>query len=70
MPRLSFTDQLRRSIIESGCTQAELRKATGLDRGAISRFLSGQLLLREESLNKVAEYVGWQLTVKPRKRKD
>jgi transcriptional regulator with XRE-family HTH domain len=63
----SFTDQMRQLFIESGCTQAELRKATGLDRSAISRFVNGERQLRPESLNKVAEYLGWEIHVKKRK---
>jgi transcriptional regulator with XRE-family HTH domain len=57
MPK--FTDQLRKLFADSGYTQAELRKATGLDRATISRFVSGERFLSPKHLDAVAEFLGW-----------
>ncbi len=68
MARKTFTELVRQLFINSGCSQAELRKATGIDRATISRFVSGRQFLSPDTLDKVAEYLGWEPIVKRKKR--
>lgn len=57
----SFTDQIRRLYKESGLTGKELQKITGLTRTAVWRFENGERFLSEETLNKLATHLGWEI---------
>jgi hypothetical protein len=64
-----FTEQIYRLYFESGCTQAQIRHATGLDRAIISRFVNRTGFLSPKALNLIADYLGLEVRVNPRKRK-
>lgn len=68
MPRQTpFTEQVRKLFLASGYSQVELQNATGLDRGTVSRFANGKQFLGPDSLNKVAEFLGLEVTMKDKK---
>ena len=48
-------DRLREAMREAGKTQADLVRATGLNRGTISRYLSGAVEPRHEATHKLAQ---------------
>lgn len=53
--RVALTkDRLREAMQEVGKTQADLVRATGLNRGTISRYLSGAVEPRHEATHKLA----------------
>lgn len=64
----TLTEQIREAANGSGLSQAELREATGIDRGALSRFLAGRDALGRESLDRLAAALGLELRA-VRKRK-
>jgi len=66
-----LSDQLRRIIAESGLSRYELARRSGVEQSALSRFVNGQRGLTTESLDRLAEALGLELTVKrpARKRK-
>ncbi len=64
-----FSDELRKLLAECGLSHYRIRKDTGLDRATISRFASGKAFLSMEAMDVLADYLGWQVTVYPRKRK-
>jgi transcriptional regulator with XRE-family HTH domain len=64
----SMSDTLKRAIRESGKTVYEICKATGLDKGAMSRFLSNTTDLRLESIDKLCTFLGLELTPKSKRK--
>jgi transcriptional regulator with XRE-family HTH domain len=68
MPRkILFCDRIRTLFIESGYSRADLQKATGLDRSAVSRFVRGERFLSETALNAVAEFLHLEVSIKRKK---
>ena len=53
--RKGIIDQLRQAARDSSMSQNDLAHATGLDKGAVSRFVSGKRGLSMESLDAIAD---------------
>lgn len=51
-------DRLREAMAETGKKQADLMRETGLDRGAISSYLSGKYEPKQKAINKLAVALG------------
>lgn len=51
-------DRLREAMQEAGKTQADLVRDTGLNRGTVSRYLSGAVEPRHEATHKLAVALG------------
>ncbi len=62
-----MSDPLRRAIIESKIPLLQIEQATGVHRASISRFISGKRSLHLDVADKLAAYLGLELTSK---RKD
>lgn len=58
----SFSDEIRDAIRESPYTQYAICRATGLDKGALSRFVSGERGLELANVDKLAEFLGLHVT--------
>lgn len=56
--RVSLVDQIRRHAERSDLSRAEICKRTGIDKAALSRFISGERGLSIESLNALAACLG------------
>ena len=56
--KLSLSEQVRRAIQDSGKTQYRIAKESGVDKGALSRFMSGERGLTLESLDRLTDYLG------------
>jgi plasmid maintenance system antidote protein VapI len=67
MSTTSITDQLRRTIVESGIAHQQLERETGVSRMSIGRFVSGQRSLRLDMADRLAAYFGLELTERRRK---
>ena len=74
--RLKLTDQVRQAVDESGKSRNAIAKATGIDKGALSRFMSGKRGLSLTTLDVLGEVLSLRISVegpgttKPRRRKD
>ena len=67
----SVTVTLRTALERCGQTRYAVSKATGIPESTLSRFVAGAKPLRGENIDKLAEYLGLELTSKPGKaRKD
>jgi transcriptional regulator with XRE-family HTH domain len=64
----TISDTLKRAIRTSGKSVYEICKATGLDKGAMSRYLSGTTDLRLESVDKLCKCLGLELTPKVKRK--
>jgi transcriptional regulator with XRE-family HTH domain len=62
-----FTDQLKRAIRESGMSRYALSKATGVDQGTLSKFLSGQRSISLDSVDKLVDVLGLTLTAQKKR---
>jgi Cro/C1-type HTH DNA-binding domain len=69
MPHLvSFDDQLRAAIKESGVSRYRISKDTGLAQSNLSTFMSGKAGLSLDSIVKLVEYLDLSI-VSPKTRK-
>jgi transcriptional regulator with XRE-family HTH domain len=66
-----LTRELKRIMAESGITEYEIAKRSGLDKGALSRFRTGERSLNLESVDKLAAVLNLELrqTRKPKQPK-
>lgn len=53
--KTKLAERLRQALRESGKKQADLVRETGLDRGAISSYLSGKYEPKQKALYKLAQ---------------
>lgn len=61
----SFSDQIRAAIRNSGHTLTAIYKATDVPASNLSRFMNGHSGISLESLDRVAKYLGLEVTAKP-----
>lgn len=54
-PKATIAERLREAMRMSGKTQADLVRETGLDRGAMSRYLSGKYEPKQKALYTLAQ---------------
>jgi hypothetical protein len=67
---LKFTDEIRAAIENCGITRYRIAKDTGIDAAALCRFIHGQVGLSMDSLDKLAEYIGFHIELdKPKTTK-
>lgn len=52
---MSFSEQLKKAMLERNMTQAELSALTGIGKSSISQYISGKNEPKELALNKIAE---------------
>ncbi len=55
-----ITDSLCRAIRESGLSQAEIAKQSGVDQGQISRLLLGKRSITLETADRLASVLNWR----------
>ncbi len=55
-------DQLRQAVLSCGQSQADICRATGIDKTALYRFLVGERGVSMEVMNTLGEYLGLRLT--------
>ncbi len=67
LPKL--TSEIKRAMLECGETRQSICRATGLDPAALSRFANGKLGLSVESIEKLADHLGLEIIVRPKRRK-
>ncbi len=68
-PPETLTDQLRRIIAESGKTLGQISRDTGIDKSALSRFLSGERGVSAAVLDMLGDYLGLRFTRRPNRTK-
>lgn len=67
MKKRPFTESLKRAITESGLSNVELERATGIQRASLWRFMVNERTLRLDRADTLAEFFG--LTVNTPKAK-
>ena len=61
MSAKTFTDEIRRSVDMSGMSRYQICKDLDIDQATMSRFMSGERFLREDTLNKLAKLLDLHL---------
>jgi transcriptional regulator with XRE-family HTH domain len=70
MPRkVPLSDQLRAAVENSGLTRYRICQETGIDKGSMSRFMSGAAGLSFESLDRLADLLDLRISTSPKRRK-
>ena len=60
----SFTEQLRKAVLNCGMTRYAIFKATGIPQSQLSRFVHGGGGLSIESIDELCEFIGAELVLK------
>jgi DNA transposition AAA+ family ATPase len=70
--RMTFTDELRKAIEESGLTRYAIWQATGIDQGSLCKFMQGERGLGMDSIDKLADLLGLHIVAdaKPTRTKE
>ncbi|HEX4143775.1 MAG TPA: helix-turn-helix transcriptional regulator [Pirellulales bacterium] len=68
--RPTISDQLREAIAQSELTRYEIWKRSGVDQGALSRFVNGKQSLTLDIVDKLADVLGLKLVSNLPKAKD
>lgn len=68
--RPTISDQLRGAIQGSGLTRYELWKRSGVDQGALSRFVNSKQSLTLDVVDKLADVLALELVSGASKKKD
>lgn len=59
-----MTDQIRQLVRDCGVKPAEVARQTGIDKTALSRFLSGERFLSPASLDQLGEFLGIEIVAR------
>jgi transcriptional regulator with XRE-family HTH domain len=65
-------ERLKKAIRDTGLTQRELSRVTGIDETLISRFVRGQRGMSFETIDRLMDALGLEIVIRPRRppRKD
>jgi hypothetical protein len=66
----TFTDQLRRAVIDSGVSRYRISVESGIAESVLSRFVRGERGLNSDSIDRLMECLGLEIRPRRRKRKD
>lgn len=61
-------DTMRKAIEASGKTRYVIHKATGIDQGQLSKLMKGQAGLSLDSLEKLADFLGLEIILRPKRK--
>jgi hypothetical protein len=70
MENSTFTDQLRRAVLDSGMTRYRISQEAGIAESVLSRFVRGEQGLNSDSIDRLMTYLELEIRPKRRKRKD
>jgi len=62
-------DAIRKAIKAGGVTRYRIAKDTGVSQSQLSRLMIGERGLSIEALERLADYLGLRIVLKPKRRK-
>ena len=62
-------DQIRRAIATSGKTEYRIAKEAGIAQSQLSRLGSGERSLTVETVEKLADCLGLEIIIRPKRRR-
>jgi transcriptional regulator with XRE-family HTH domain len=66
---MSIADEIKAVMEAKDLTVYRVWKDTGIDQGALSRFFSGERSFVADTLIRLLDYLGYDLTIRRKKRK-
>jgi hypothetical protein len=66
---LPLTDQLRQAVLNCGQSQYAICKATGIDKTALYRFVTGERGVSMEVMNTLGDYLGLRIVADKSQKK-
>ena len=67
--KVLLSDQIRAVVEKSDLSRYRICKETGIDKGAMSRFMSGDVGLSLDSLDRLADLLDLRISTSPKRRK-
>lgn len=61
--RVAFSDQIRQAVAGCGQLPLHIARETGIDKSTLSRFLSAERGLPMKTLDRLADYLGMNVTI-------
>ena len=65
-PKPILTNMLKTAIKQSGLTYYRIAKITGIDEANLGRFMRGEISIRLDKADMLAEYLGLRLVADPK----
>lgn len=65
----SILEQIRRAILASGQTRYRISQETGVGEPQLCKLMKGQAGLSVESLERLAEYLGLEIVIRPKRKR-
>lgn len=62
-------DAVKKAIETSGKTKYRIAKESGVTAGQLTRLMSGERGLSVQNLEQLADYLGLEITIKPKRRR-
>jgi transcriptional regulator with XRE-family HTH domain len=66
--KASFSDELRKAVLNSGMSRYSISLKTGIAQSTLSKFVNGERGISLESVDKLIDILG--LEIRPRRRKE
>jgi transcriptional regulator with XRE-family HTH domain len=64
---MSLAEQIKAVMEKQGVTAYRISKETGVDQASLSRFFSGDGMMLVERLNKILDYLGYELSIRKKR---
>lgn len=61
-----LVDAIRRAVEASGKTRYRIAKESGVSAGQLSRLVNGERGMTVETIERLADYLGLQITIEPK----
>jgi transcriptional regulator with XRE-family HTH domain len=62
-------NMMRKAMETSGQSRYRISKETGIAESVLSRFMSGETALTVETVERLADYLGLEIVLSPKRRK-
>jgi transcriptional regulator with XRE-family HTH domain len=63
-----LTDAIRTAVGQSGQRPSAIARGAGVHRSQLSRLLSGQCGMSVDTIERLADYLGLQITIEPKRK--
>ncbi|MCC6679455.1 MAG: helix-turn-helix transcriptional regulator [Phycisphaeraceae bacterium] len=63
-------DVLRKRIERGDVSRYQIARDTGIDKASLSRFMHGHTGLNVATAEKLADYLGLEIIIRPKRRKE
>lgn len=61
-----LVDEIRRAVETSGKTRYRIAKESGVSAGQLSRLVNGERGMTVDTIERLADYLGLQITIEPK----